>query len=560
MPMMKPCRRAVLHMCLAAAVTAGTAQIHAQTPPPAAVEAEVPTAPVEIDGATLFRVRGVSAYPAEARAQAIQSRIVDAARNSAVALEAIQIVPAGDSLRIVAKGQTLAVVVDADAALEGVSKTDLATLHLQRIREAIADYRTARAAHALRRAAIDTLIATLVLAAAVAGLVFFWRWFDGLVRGRVDARIKTVGIQSFEVVRAEQIRGMFRSLLLAVRALVLLTAVLIYLGVVLAEWPWTRGLSHGVAGFALGPLRTIAGGIVANVPRLVFLAVLYVIVRVALRLIRLFFESVGSGAVTLTNFDPDWAQPTYKLTRLAVVAFALVVAYPYIPGSQSDAFKGVSLFIGIVFSLGSSTAISNMIAGYMMTYRRAFKVGDRVKIGDTTGEVIETRLQVTHLRTLKNEEVIIPNSQILADAVVNYGSLMRDRGLVLHTEVGIGYETPWRQVEAMLIAAANRTAGISADPRPFVLEKQLGDFAVTYELNVYCHDVQSMMQLYSELHRNILDLFNEYGVQIMTPAYEGDPEVPKVVPRKDWYAAPAPGPNAGSLIPEEPDLRRASGS
>jgi len=544
MPMMKPCRRAVLHMCLAAAVTAGTAQIHAQTPPPAAVEAEVPTAPVEIDGATLFRVRGVSAYPAEARAQAIQSRIVDAAGNRALALDAIQIVPAGDSLRIVANGQPLAVVVDADAALEGVSKTDLATLHLQRIREAIADYRTARAAHALRRAAIDTLIATLVLAAAVAGLFFFWRWFDGLVRGRVDARIKTVGIQSFEVVRAEQIRGMFRSLLLAVRALVLLTAVLIYLGVVLAEWPWTRGLSHGVAGFALGPLRTIAGGIVANVPRLVFLAVLYVIVRVALRLIRLFFESVGSGAVTLTNFDPDWAQPTYKLTRLAVVAFALVVAYPYIPGSQSDAFKGVSLFIGIVFSLGSSTAISNMIAGYMMTYRRAFKVGDRVKIGDTTGEVIETRLQVTHLRTLKNEEVIIPNSQILADAVVNYGSLMRDRGLVLHTEVGIGYETPWRQVEAMLIQAASRVPGQPADRRPYVLLKSLGDFAITYELNLFCGDVKAIVPMYTAMHCHILDVFNEHGVQIMTPAYEGDPPEPKVVPPKDWYAAPAAPPPA----------------
>lgn len=539
-------RRVVFLVCLAAAVAGGGARTRAQAPPPAAVEAEVPTAPVEIDGMTLFRVRGVSAYPAEARAQAIQSRIVDAAGDSAVVPEAIQIVPLNDSLRIVANGQPLAVVVDADAALEGVSKTDLATLHLQRIRQAIADYRTARAAPALRRAAIDTLIATLVLAAAVAGLFLFWRWFDRLVRGRVDARIRTVGIQSFEVVRAEQLRGMFRSLLLAVRALLLLTAVLIYLGVVLAEWPSTRGLSHDVTGFALGPLRTIAGGIVANVPRLVFLAVLYVIVRVALRLIRLFFESVGSGAVTLANFEPDWAQPTYKLIRLAVVAFGIVVAYPYIPGSQSDAFKGVSLFLGLVFSLGSSSAISNTIAGYMMTYRRAFKVGDRVKIGDTTGDVIEMRLQVTHLRTFKNEEVIIPNSQILSDAVVNYSSLIRDRGLILHTEVGIGYETPWRQVEAMLLEAASRVSGQPAEPRPYVLLKKLGDFAVTYELNLFCQDIKSMLPMYTAMHRHILDVFNEYGVQIMTPAYEGDPAEPKVVPPKDWYMAPAAPPAEGA--------------
>jgi small-conductance mechanosensitive channel len=217
------------------------------------------------------------------------------------------------------------------------------------------------------------------------------------------------------------------------------------------------------------------------------------------------------------------------------------VAYPYIPGSESDAFKGVSLFLGIVFSLGSSSAISNIIAGYMMTYRRAFKVGDRVKIGEAVGDVMQMRLQVTHLRSLKNEEIVIPNSQILAGEVLNYSSLARTHGLILHTEVGIGYETAWRQVEAMLLAAAERTPGLERDPRPFVHMKKLGDFAVTYELNVYCKDVKEMNALYTALHRNVLDVFNEYGVQIMTPAYEGDPAEPKVVPRQDWYAAPASG-------------------
>jgi len=527
---------------IAAAAVAGAA-LQAQAPAPSqAPDADVPTAPVVLDGEELFRVRGVSAYPAEARAQAVQQRIADAAANHALAPESIQVVPVADSLRIVANGQPLAAVVDADAALEGVSKTNLAAIQAERIRRAIVDYRAARAAPALRRAALDTAIATLVLLAVVAALAFFWRWFDRLVRGRVDARIKTVGIQSFEVVRAEHIRGVLRSLLLAARALVLLALVLVYLGVVLAEWPWTRGAAHDVAGFALGPLRTIGRGILANVPPLVFLAVLFVIVRVALRLIHLFFDSVGTGAVTLANFDRAWAQPTYKLVRIGIVAFALVVAYPYIPGSQSDAFKGVSLFIGIVFSLGSSTAISNMIAGYMMTYRRAFKVGDRVTIGSTTGDVLETRLQVTHLRTLKNEEVIIPNSQILSDAVINYGSLMRDRGLVLHTEVGIGYETPWRQVEAMLLEAASRVPGQPEPARPYVLMKKLGDFAVTYELNLFCTDVKAILPMYTAMYRGILDVFNEYGVQIMTPAYEGDPAEPKIVPPKDWYLAPAAPP------------------
>jgi small-conductance mechanosensitive channel len=215
------------------------------------------------------------------------------------------------------------------------------------------------------------------------------------------------------------------------------------------------------------------------------------------------------------------------------------VAYPYIPGAQSAAFQGISIFAGIVFSLGSSTAIANIVAGYMLIYRRAFKVGDMIKVGEYVGEVITRRLQVTTLRSPKNEEVIIPNSQLLNSDVLNYSSIGRQLGLILHTEVAIGYSTPWRQVEAMLIEAAQRTQGLGAEPRAFVFEKQLGEFAVTYELNVYCTNVNAMRALYAALHRNVLDVFNEHGVQIMTPAYEGDPEQPKVVAPKDWFTAPA---------------------
>jgi small-conductance mechanosensitive channel len=231
--------------------------------------------------------------------------------------------------------------------------------------------------------------------------------------------------------------------------------------------------------------------------------------------------------------------------RILVVALAVVVAYPYIPGSNSEAFKGVSLFMGIIFSLGSSSLIGNLIAGYSMTYRRAFKLGDRVRIGQHVGEVSQMRLMVTHLRTPKNEEVVVPNSVILGAEVVNYSSLAREQGLILHTTVGIGYETPWRQVEAMLLEAATRTKGLLSQPPPFVLQTLLGDFCVTYEINAYCDTPHSMAGLYAELHRNILDVFNEYGVQIMTPAYENDTEQPKIVPVDQWYAAPAQRPPSG---------------
>jgi len=242
------------------------------------------------------------------------------------------------------------------------------------------------------------------------------------------------------------------------------------------------------------------------------------------------------------KFDPDWAIPTYKLVRLGVLAFAAVSAYPYLPGSDSAAFKGISLFLGVMLSLGSSSAISNVVAGYSMTYRKAFKLGDRVKIGDQIGEVLETRLLVTRLRTPKNEEVIIPNSLVTGSEVTNYSVYARTQGLILHTTVGIGYETPWRQVEAMLLMAAERTEGLRRDPPPFVLQRQLGDFCVTYEVNAYTDQAHNILGQYTSLHRHILDVFNEYNVQIMTPAYEGDPEQPKVVPKEQWYSVPATAP------------------
>jgi small-conductance mechanosensitive channel len=350
-----------------------------------------------------------------------------------------------------------------------------------------------------------------------------------------------LGIQSFEIVRAERIGSAVRGLLYGIRILAMLFAALAFLSFALAQFPWTRPLTNRLLDWATDPLEMMSQAIISEIPDLIFLVFLFYISRFILKLIRLFFDAVARGTVTLSGFEAEWALPTYKIMRFAIIAFAVVVAYPYIPGSGSDAFKGVSIFIGVIFSLGSSSAISNLIAGYMMTYRRAFRVGDRVQIGDVIGDVIEMRLQATHLRSLKNEEVTIPNSQLLNGQVVNYSSLAARQGLILHTTVGIGYETPWRQVEAMLLMAAERTHGLLREPSPFVLHQQqsLGDFAVIYELNAYCGDAQQMMQLYTALQRNVLDVFNEYGIQIMTPAYRDDPPEPKLVPKAQWYAAPA---------------------
>jgi small-conductance mechanosensitive channel len=528
---------ALLAVVLLPAAVVSAAQATAGDP----ADVEVATAPVTVDGAVLFRVRGVTSFPAPARARLIADRITAAAADRDIPLDAFRIVDDAAATRIVVDDAPIMAVVDADATLEQLDRRTLAAVHLTRLREAVADYRAARSPAALRRAAIAAGAGTAVLILGVAALLRFWRWLDRVLARRLQTRIHSVGIQAFELMRAEQIWRAVCSGIHAVRAVVFLAVALVYLGFVLSRFPGTRGLSQGIAGFALGPLEVIGRGIAAHLPGLLFVVVLAFLVRLALKLVRLFFEAIAAGTVRLGGFDREWAEPTYKIVRLATVAFALVVAYPYIPGSNTAAFQGVSLFIGLVVSLGSSSAIANIVAGYMMTYRRALRVGDRVKIGEAIGDVIETRLQVTHIRSPKNEEIIIPNSQILASEVINYSSLARAQGLILHTEVGIGYETPWRQVESMLLAAAGRTAGLSKEPEPFVLEKRLGDFAVVYELNAYCADAARMYEMYAELHRHILDVFNERAVQIMTPAYVMDPPEPKLVPAQDRFAAPAAG-------------------
>ena len=519
----------------------------AQGAPAPAIDAEIVTAPVVLDGVALFRVRGISSYSADTRAALISARVAEAAADRSIGIDALRVIPVDNMIRIDAGTQPVMAVLDADAAFEQVSRTELAWAHLNQLKQAIADYRQRRTPQARWHSGVRTVIATVLCALVIAVLLWLWRWADGLMERRVQSRIQALGIQSSEVARAEQIRTALRGMLFGIRVVAFVALALSYIGYVLAQWPATRALSHGTLGLALDPLRALGAEFVAAIPRLAFLVVLYVILRLALRVLHLFFDAIGRGALQFRNFDREWAQPTYKIVRLLVVAFGLVVAYPYIPGSNSEAFKGVSLFIGIVFSLGSSSAISNVIAGYMMTYRRAFKVGDRVKIGDAVGDVVQARLQVTHLRSPKNEEIIIPNSEILSGQVMNYSSLSKTAALLLHIEVGIGYTTSWRHVEAILLDAATRTPGLAAQPTPFVRIKRLGEFAVTYELNAPCGDVQAMLATYTRLHQNVLDVFNEHGVQIITPAYEGDPPEPKVVPLRDLDAL---GPKAPSPRPE----------
>ena len=539
-------RQASMHIVVAAIALLGCLAVPAsaqqQAPAPedlAQLEQTVTTAPVWIDGVPILRVRGVSSFPAEQRAATIAGRIREIAANPAIRPEALRITEMELSSQIAADGQLVMNVYDADAKIDGVPRQVLAAIFLTKIRAAVVSYRADRTAPALQRAGVTAAVATLVFSVLVIALIWLRRRLDALLDSRYRQKIESLASKSHEVVSVTRVWEFLDATFRFARSAAIVVLALWYLQYVFGLFPYTRPAAKSVTGYVVAPIITMWASFVAIIPDLIFLVILVFVVRIIMRALRRFFEAVEQGRVHLANFDRDWATPTYKLLRPMVVAFAIVVGFPYIPGSSSEAFKGVSLFLGVVFSLGSSSFIANMIAGYSMTYRRAFKQGDVVQIGDVKGVVSAVRLQVTHVRTIKNEEVVVPNSQILNAAVTNYSSLAQSNGLILHTTVGIGYETPWRQVEAMLLEAARRTPGLMTAPPPFVFHLQLGDFCVTYELNVYCGDPLKILATYSDLHRCILDVFNEYGVQIMTPAYEGDPEIPKIVPKDQWYQAPA---------------------
>jgi small-conductance mechanosensitive channel len=298
-----------------------------------------------------------------------------------------------------------------------------------------------------------------------------------------------------------------------------LLALQLYLTYVLGLFPWTRPVSFRLLNYVLTPIRSAAAAFVSYLPKLLFVIVIATLIYLAIRLVGLFFDQIRQGRIVFARFPAEWADPTNKIVRVLLIAFGLVVAFPYLPASDSAAFAGVSVFLGILISLASSSALANMIAGVVLTYTGAFKLGDRVKLGDAFGDIIETSLLATHIRTIKNEDITIPNSVVLGSSTINYSRSAGTLGLILHTSVTIGYDAPWRKVHDLLIEAALATPGVLEKPRPFVWQTALNDFYVTYEINAYTDSPRTMIDTYADLHARIQDAFYAAGVEIMSPHF-----------------------------------------
>lgn len=271
--------------------------------------------------------------------------------------------------------------------------------------------------------------------------------------------------------------------------------------------------------YVVEPIRDLLTRFVNYIPQMIYIVVILLVVRYVLKVIGAFFTRIENGHIEIEGFHTDWAKPTFNLVRIFVFCFTLVIVFPMLPGSSSPAFQGVSVFLGLLISLGSGSTISNLISGIVITYMRPFRVGDRVQIGDTFGDVIEKNLLVTRVRTIKNIDITIPNSMILSSHTMNYSAVSREEGLILNTRITIGYDVPWPKVHELLLKSTEKVPGLIKDRPPFILQTNLENSFVEYELNVYTQLANESHNIYSDMRIAIQDAFNAGGVEIMSPTY-----------------------------------------
>ncbi|RMG07001.1 MAG: mechanosensitive ion channel family protein [Cyanobacteria bacterium J055] len=478
--------------------------------------------PVIIDGKTLFVIRetlGLSSL--EERAKAIASSIQKVAADESIALNTLQSVEE-NGLTIIKAGQTpLISLADADARSTHRSRQELSQEYQETITSAIAQYREQRTSQYLFRAAFYAGMVSIAF--LLVGIVLnytFPRIVDRLNSWR-HTILPSIRLQHFELISSDRLADMSIGLLQTVRSLLNLGIAVLYVPIVCQFFPWTRPVSNLFWKYLRSAANLAWGEFVKYLPNLFSVALVIIVTSYILRFIKSIFDGLAKGTISLPGFYPDWATPTYRILEIGIIALAAVIIFPYLPGFGSPAFQSVSVFLGVIFSLGSSAALANAVAGIILIYTRAFQIGDRVKVGDTLGDIEEKLLLVTRIRTSYNVIVTIPNASLLSSNIINYSATIRDTGipLILSVSVTLSYQIPWRQVHQILIEAALATPNVLDDPPPFVHQTNLGNSWVTYELKVHTDRPNGMAGLYSGLYQNIQDKFSEAGIEIVAPQY-----------------------------------------
>ncbi|HXZ81412.1 MAG TPA: mechanosensitive ion channel family protein [Terriglobales bacterium] len=477
-------------------------------------------APVEFDGRKLFTVyASVGGRTPEERAQGIGDRILVLARNRRTPSDAVRIQDGEAWTEILTGNEPLMFVTEADARAAARTRRELALENAEIIRYSVNSY---RASHTWKNVLLGALYSVIATVALVSLLILLGK-LRRRVRNQFEALVKRSEEQLLSGPSLRVPLHYVGAPLLLLGGLLRWAVILIvletYVVLVLRFFPNTAHVSLTMTNWLLSQIGGLTTAAVNYLPNLLLVAVVCVVTYYVIRLNQMVFREIQDQRLVLRGFYPDWAEPTAKLVRALIVVLAAIVIFPYLPGAKSPAFQGITLFLGVLLSLGSSSAVANAVAGTILTYMRSFQVGDWVKIGETTGQVEERTLLVTRVRTPKNELITVPNATVMGNSVMNYSTRAKAEGVVFHTTVTIGYDAPWRTVHQLLIDAALATSYVRPSPRPFVLQTALNDFYVAYQINAYTNTPNRMLDIYSELHQNIQDKFNAAGLEINSPHY-----------------------------------------
>lgn len=484
------------------------------------LRALTPGVPVLVNGDTLFMLyaeRG--GYSAFDRADMINDILIKIGKDRSLHRDSVYMLENDGYIDIMYGNKVIFSITDQDAIWQGTSRQELAKQYIPIF---VAKIKDLKEEHNILQIAKRTFLFILVL---VVQYLFFrlTNFLFRKLRRRIirfkQQRLKPIIIRDYELLNTHRLGRILIFFSNLLRYVVLLIQLMFSVPMLFVIFPQTEKLALKIFFYIIEPIKMVLKSIVEYIPNLFIILVIWYCIKYIIKGIHYIANEIEDEKLKITGFYPDWAQPTFNIIRFLLYAFMIAMIYPYLPGSNSGVFQGISVFVGLIISLGSSTVIGNIIAGLVITYMRPFKIGDRIKLNDTVGNVIEKTPFVTRLRTPKNEVVTIPNAFIMSSHTVNYSASARQFGLIIHTTVTIGYDAPWRQVHQLLINAARSTPGVLEHPKPFVLETELQDYYPCYQINAYIKDADKLAQISSDLHQNIQDFFNEAGVEIMSPHY-----------------------------------------
>lgn len=470
-------------------------------------------------GDTLAVLYGaVGPFSPQRRVEAIADVLADL-RFQGVPPDSVAVVEVEGRLEVWAAGVPVAAVTSQDAAARGVAPTEAADSLAAAVRTGLGGATLTRSLRDLLLGLLWTVLATGALYALIRLMAIWYPRLYRRIRDIQEDKLPHLRFQGLVLLTGERIEAAILLFARGSRLVVTGLLLFLYFPLVFSFFPPTRLLAQRIFALAMEPTRLAVAAVVGYLPNLFYIAVILVLTYYGLRIIRMVFTAVSHETIRIPGFYADWALPTFSLVRVLAVAFAVILIWPYLPNSDSMAFKGVAGFLGLLLTFGSAGAVSNVVGGVVMIYMRPFQIGDRVKIADTVGDVVERGMLVTRLRTPKNVEVTIPNSMVLGNYIVNFSATAKEGGVILHTTVTLGYDVPWPKVHEVMKSAAQNTDGILATPEPFVLQTALGDYSVSYELNAYTDQPQRMAKIYSGLHEQLQDRLAEAGIEILSPIY-----------------------------------------